>query len=84
MTNAQIKTRLADFGKQVRRVRLARGISLRELDRRSHVGFRFIGELELGKENPSLATIMLLADGLGCELTDFFPAASSRLSVLSS
>jgi transcriptional regulator with XRE-family HTH domain len=74
MTNAQIKTRLAEFGKQVRRVRLARGISLRELDRRSHVGFRFIGELELGKENPSLATVMRLADGLECELTDLFSA----------
>lgn len=73
MTNAEIKTRLADFGKQVRHVRLVIGMSQRELDRRSHVGYRFISELEIGKENPSLATIMRLADGLGCEMADLFP-----------
>jgi transcriptional regulator with XRE-family HTH domain len=37
------------------------------------VGYRFISELELGRENPSLETIVLLADGIGCELADFFP-----------
>jgi transcriptional regulator with XRE-family HTH domain len=73
MTNAEIKTRLADFGKQVRHVRLARGITQRELDRRCHVGYRFISELEIGKENPSLATVMRLADGLGSDLADLFP-----------
>lgn len=49
------------------------GISQRELDRRSHVGYRFISELEIGKENPSLATVLRLADGLACELADLFP-----------
>jgi len=72
MTNAEIKVRLGDFGKQVRRIRIASKMSLRQLDQRSHVGFRFIGELELGKENPSLATILRLAEGLGCELADLF------------
>jgi transcriptional regulator with XRE-family HTH domain len=74
MTNAQIKTRLADFGKQVRHIRLAAKISQRELGRRSRVGYRFISELEQGRENPSLATIALLAYGLGCQLSDLFQA----------
>lgn len=73
MTNAQIKARLADFGRRIRQVRLAAGISQRELDRRSRVGYRFISDLELGKENPSLAAMVLLADGLSCELADLFP-----------
>jgi transcriptional regulator with XRE-family HTH domain len=38
----------------------------------SCVGYRFISELELGKENPSLATLMRLADGLDCELAELF------------
>jgi transcriptional regulator with XRE-family HTH domain len=73
MTNAEIKTRLADFGAHFRRVRLSRGMTQRELDRRAHVGYRFISELEIGKENPSLATLMRLADGLDCALSEFFP-----------
>jgi len=73
MTNAQVRVRLADFGKQVRYVRQSLGMTQRELDRRSHVGYRFISELEIGKENPSLATVLRLADGLGCELSDLFP-----------
>jgi transcriptional regulator with XRE-family HTH domain len=76
MTRAQIKARLADFGKQVRHIRHAAGISQCELARRSRVGNKFISELELGRENPSLATIVLLADGLGCEPVDLFPARS--------
>jgi len=68
------KTRpaLVSFGRQVRRVRLDIGISQRELGRRTRIGYRFISELELGRENPSLATIVLLADGLGCELAHLF------------
>jgi transcriptional regulator with XRE-family HTH domain len=76
VTNAEIKTHLADFGQRVRQVRLEMVMSLRELDQRSHVGFRFLGELELGKENPSLATIIRIADGLGCDLVDLFPPQS--------
>jgi hypothetical protein len=41
--------------------------------RRWQVGHRFISEMELGRENPALATIVLLAHGLGCELADLFP-----------
>lgn len=74
MTNAEIKTRLADFGKRFRQIRLAAGVNQRELARRSRVGYRFISEMELGRENPSLATIVVLADGVGCELADLFPA----------
>lgn len=75
MTNAEIKPYLVDFGKRVRHVRLQMVMSQRDLDRRCHVGYRFISELELGKENPSLATVVRLADGLGCDLADLFPPA---------
>jgi transcriptional regulator with XRE-family HTH domain len=75
MSPLPIDTRpaLIDFGQQVRRVRMAAKISQRELGRRAHIGYRFISELELGRENPSLETIVLLSYGLGCELADLFP-----------
>jgi transcriptional regulator with XRE-family HTH domain len=75
MTNAELKTHLADFGKRVRQVRLQMAITQRELDRRCHVGYRFISELELGNENPSLATMLRIADGLGCHLSELLPTA---------
>jgi transcriptional regulator with XRE-family HTH domain len=75
MMSPLLKTRpaLIDFGQQLRRVRLGVRITQRELARRSRVGYRFISETELGRENPSLETIVLLAHGLGCDLADLFP-----------
>lgn len=72
MTNTQTRAALVTFGKRVRAERLAALMTQRELARRSRVGYRFISELELGRENPSLATIVLLADGLGCNVVDLF------------
>ncbi|HET7288245.1 MAG TPA: helix-turn-helix transcriptional regulator [Pyrinomonadaceae bacterium] len=73
MTPLQTRAALVSFGKRFRGVRLSAKMTQRELARRSRVGYRFISEMELGRENPSLATIVLLADGLGCELADLFP-----------
>lgn len=72
---ARLNTRpaLEAFGLRVKAVRLAVGITQRELGRRSKVGYRFLSELERGKENPSLETIVLIAHGLNCDLADFFP-----------
>jgi transcriptional regulator with XRE-family HTH domain len=73
MTPLQTRAVLATFGQRFRAARLSMMMSQRELSRRSRVGYRFISEMELGRENPSLATIALLADGLGCDLSDLFP-----------
>jgi transcriptional regulator with XRE-family HTH domain len=48
------------------------------LSRRSKVGRQFISEIELGRENPSLETIVMLADGLQYDLSDFFPSRQRR------
>lgn len=63
---------LVDFGKQLRRLREDANLTQVELAQRSAMGERFIVELELGRGNPSLATMVLLADGLDCQVADFF------------
>lgn len=73
MTPLQTRAVLVSFGQRFRSIRLSAKMTQRELARRSRVGYRFISEMELGRENPSLATIVLLADGIGCELADLFP-----------
>jgi transcriptional regulator with XRE-family HTH domain len=64
---------LIDFGQQLRRIRTAAQMSQVELARRALMGEKFIRDMEHGRENPSLESMVLLADGLGCEMADFFP-----------
>jgi transcriptional regulator with XRE-family HTH domain len=74
MPSPQIKARpaLMEFGRQLRRARMEAGIDQRQLSKRCGIGYRFISLMELGRQNPSLATIVLLAEGIGCKVTDFF------------
>ena len=64
---------LMEFGRQLRRLRLEAGLDQRQLSKRSGIGYRFISLIELGRQNPSLATIVLLADGIGREVAELFP-----------
>lgn len=64
---------MVNFGKRVRELRRAAGLSQLELSRNSRMTARFIQEIEHGRSNPSLETIVLLADALECSLWDMFP-----------
>ena len=55
----------AAFGAEVRRRRLAAGLSLPQLAERSGLTPNYIGLVELGKRNPSIMVIEALARGLG-------------------
>ncbi len=54
----------------LRRLRLARGLSLNELARQSSVAKATLAQLELGRGNPTVGTLMSLATSLGVMLTD--------------
>ena len=58
------------FGRQVRAYRKAAGITQIELGRLSLVTSKYISEIELGTSNPSLMTMVLVADALGCQVAD--------------
>lgn len=60
----------AALGRRVREHRRVAGLSQVALGRRSRVGSRFISEVELGRGNPSLGTMAMIADGLGCSVAD--------------
>jgi transcriptional regulator with XRE-family HTH domain len=68
---------VADFGRNVRPRRLAAGLRQTGLARICHVGAAFICEVEQGKSNPSLETMALLANGLGCRVGDLLAADNS-------
>jgi transcriptional regulator with XRE-family HTH domain len=58
----------------IRRLRLSRGLSLSELSRQSSVAKATLAQLELGRGNPTLETLMSLATHLGVPLTDIVTA----------
>lgn len=53
------------FGSEVRRRRLALGLTLEQLAERSSLTPNYIGTVEHGQRDPSLSTILALAHGLG-------------------
>jgi transcriptional regulator with XRE-family HTH domain len=66
---------IVQFGERLYAMRKRAGVSQAYLATRSRVGQRHVRKLERGTSNPTLATLILLADALGCELADFFPRA---------
>lgn len=56
-----------DFGRRVRRLRRARGLTIRGLASRSGVHWTYAGQLERGARNPSLAVLVQIAEGLGVD-----------------
>ncbi len=53
------------FGHEVRRRRLALGLTLEQLAERSSLTPNYIGTVEHGQRDPSLSTVLALARGLG-------------------
>ena len=66
----------------LRRIRTARGLSLNELARQSSVAKATLAQLEAGRGNPTVSTLMSLATHLGVMLTDLItPQAAAVVQV---
>jgi len=64
----------AKFGQHLRKLREERELSLRDLANKSDLHYNKIGQIELGKTNLKLSSILALAKGLEIEpkqLLDF-------------
>jgi len=61
---------LQTFSRRVRAARCNAGWSQRELGKRAYMTEEFVCRIERGTENPSLATIALLALALNCDVRD--------------
>jgi len=54
-----------DVGAEIKRVRVGRGMSLRDLGREADVGFGNLCDIENGKKSPKVSTLRKIARGLG-------------------
>jgi len=64
------------LGQNLRRTRVATGLSQEELADRAGLHRTYISSVERGERNVSLETIFLLAQALGVEPADLVTAAS--------
>jgi transcriptional regulator with XRE-family HTH domain len=53
-----------------------------QLGQHSRVTYKFIGEMERGTANPSLVTMVLVANALGCTVTDLLHDDKSAAYVM--
>jgi transcriptional regulator with XRE-family HTH domain len=60
------------FGDRLRELRLAAGISQEELAHRARLHRTYLGGIERGERNPSLANLHKLAQALGVDLATLF------------
>lgn len=61
-----------DFCSEIRRRRLAAGLTLEQLAERSGLTPNYIGTIENGKRDPSLSTVMAIAAGLAVQPGELF------------
>jgi len=69
-----------DIGEQLKHIidkikiiRIRQGVSQMELSLRSNLSQSFIANLEKGKKQPSVLTLIRIADALNINPQDFFP-----------
>jgi transcriptional regulator with XRE-family HTH domain len=59
---------LKDFGKNLKKLRIERGFSTRKFAIEADISTSSLARLEAGQTNPSLATLLKLADALKVDL----------------
>jgi len=65
------KTGLPEFGRRLRELRKARGLSQEQLGDQAQLHAKFVGEIERGVTDVRLTTLIKLARGFGLETADF-------------
>ena len=74
----RLKTVLGYVGANVRRLRLDRGLTQRDLANGAGLKERYVQLLEAGKANPTVGVLLDVADILGASPSEFFAPAKSE------
>ncbi len=72
MINLRDEIYIKEFGNNLKKIRLSKGLSQEELANSSDVSLPQITRIENGKINPTLCTIKSLAKGLEIQTKDLF------------
>lgn len=77
MSTAAAGRRDPGFGRRVRRLRLAAGLTLQAVSDRSGIAASTLSKVEQGKLSPTYENILRIAEGLRTDLSTLFSDASS-------
>ena len=69
-----------NLGDSIRRIRLAKGISQGEMQKRTGILRSYVSRVENGHTVPSFATLQRLAGAMGVTLSDFFAMDGTHAS----
>jgi transcriptional regulator with XRE-family HTH domain len=64
---------IKEFGERLKDARMTNNLSLRDLAAKADLDYGNINEIENGKINPSLTTVVILAEALGIAAADLLP-----------
>jgi transcriptional regulator with XRE-family HTH domain len=65
-------------GTRLRQLRQARRLTQEQLAERAGLSYKFVGEVERGRGNPTLTTLASLSDALGVGLVDLLALEPDR------
>ena len=60
------------LGRRIRSLRTAKGLTQQELGGRAEVNYKFLGEIERGRQNPSFDVLLRIASALEVDLAEVF------------
>ncbi len=69
-----------ELGQKVRNLRRALGLTQEQLAERAGISLKHLGELERGRSNPTLSSLVGLASSLGVPLPEFFTLEEAGLT----
>lgn len=66
------------LGTRLKQLRQARRLTQEQLAERAGLSYKFVGEIERGRGNPTLTTLAALSEALGVALTDLLGVELDR------
>lgn len=73
MIDGKKKKLLKEFGNNLKTIRLKKGLSLRQLAATAELEHPQIVKMEAGRANPTLTTVLFLAEALAIDPRDLLP-----------
>ncbi|HIT45395.1 MAG TPA: helix-turn-helix transcriptional regulator [Candidatus Aphodovivens excrementavium] len=72
MTNQPVKPHRARLGRNIRILRIRRGLSLRKFGQMIGVDYAYLSNIETAKANTTVDVLAKIADGLEVDIRDLF------------
>ncbi|MEK6790686.1 MAG: helix-turn-helix transcriptional regulator [Deltaproteobacteria bacterium] len=63
---------IKELGQRIRELRKIAGLTQEALDEKTGLNYKYIGELERGRVNVSIGSLVKIAEALGVRVGDFF------------